>query len=117
MPHANLLAATGDCIIAAQTRFQANNLKAKSALFASQVQSAVSERTGAPIINWCVVIASASAKMVSASGTLLEANTMGLLLYRCLALADALPVGGAGGLTAPEKTAILTAYNTHLSSV
>jgi len=116
MPQANLLDATGDCVIAAQTRYQANNLKAKTAAFAAQVRANVSDNTGVPVTNWCIVIAAASAKMTTASGTLIEANAMGLLLYRCLALADALATGGAGGLTAGEKTAILAAYNAHLTS-
>lgn len=113
MPQANLLNATGDVIIATQTRFQASTLKAKTALFAEQVRTTINVAS-VPIINWCTVIHAASSKMVSASGTLIEANAMGLLLYRCLSLADALPT-----LVLPtaDKTAILAAYNAHLTSV
>lgn len=117
MPQISLTDAAGDCVIAAQMRYQANTLKANTASFASAVRTNVQDATGVAINNWCIVIAAASAKMTLTSGTLIEANAMGLLLYRCLSLAAALPTGVSGSISLADKVAILAAYNAHLTSV
>lgn len=114
MAVANLTLASNDAVLAAQVVFMNSTTKTKILEFCRLSTLGLANDLKSPICNWVAIIYAHATKLATTSGTLAEANALGLLLYRMLALSAALP---AASLSAAAKAAILAAYNSQLVTV
>lgn len=114
MAAANLTIASNDAVLAAQVVFMNSTTKTKISEFCRLSTLGMANDLRSPICNWLAIIYAQVTKLATTSGTLAEANALGLLLYRMLALAAALP---AASLSTAAKNAILAAYNSQLATI